>query len=125
MSRVSSRTAEVLQWFGLLCAPIVWGVQIVFGAGATEAHCDPARLGIDLTTYQTALTVAALLVALLAEACAVTLFVGTRQIHYTDPPPEGRRNLFVFGASLGNVLFIVGIVIAGVGTLAFEGCRQS
>jgi len=125
VTRVSSRTAEILQWFGLLCAPIAWGVHIVFGAGATEAHCDPARLGIDLTTYQTALTVAALLVAVLAEACAVALFVGTRQIHYTDPPPEGRRSLFVFGASLGNVLFIVGIVVAGIGTLAFEGCRQS
>jgi hypothetical protein len=125
MSRVSSRTAEVLQWFGLLGAPIVWGVHIVFGAGATEARCDPARLGIDLTTYETVLTVAGLAFALVAEACAVALFVGTRRVHYTDPPPEGRRSLFVFGASLGNVLFIVGILVAGIGTLAFEGCRQS
>lgn len=125
MSRMSSRTAEVLQWFGLLAAPIVWGVHIVFGAGATEAHCDPARLGIDLETYQTVLAVTGLALALVAEACAVALFVGTRHVHYTDPPPEGRRNLFVFGASLGNVLFIVGILVAGIGTLAFEGCRQS
>jgi hypothetical protein len=125
VSRVSSRSAEVLQWFGLLGAPIVWGAHIVFGAGATEAYCDPARLGVDLTTYEAVLTVAALAFALVAEACAVALFVGTRHVHYTDPPPEGRRNLFVFGASLGNVLFIVGILVAGIGTLAFEGCRQS
>jgi hypothetical protein len=125
VSRLSSRTAELLQWFGLLCAPIVWGAHLVFGAGATEAHCDQARLGIDLTTYETVLTAVGFVLALVAEASAVALFVGTRRVHYTDPPPEGRRNLFVFGASVGNVLFIVGILVAGIGTLAFEGCRQS
>jgi hypothetical protein len=46
-------------------------------------------------------------------------------VAYDDPPPDGRRHFFAFGAALGNVLFIMAIVLNAVGTLASVGCRPA
>ena len=37
------RRLELLQWFGLLAAPLAWAVQLVVGFGVAEASC--ARAG--------------------------------------------------------------------------------
>ena len=41
------------------------------------------------------------------------------------PPPEGRRHFFALAASIGNVLFLVIIVLSGTGAIVHEPCMQS
>ena len=42
--------AEILQWFGLFAAALIWTTQLVVGFGLTVARCSAAgmRWGIGL-----------------------------------------------------------------------------
>jgi hypothetical protein len=124
MRRTLSVSAEFLQWFGLLGAALTWTVQLVVGFGVTVARCGAANtvLGVDLKAWEVSLLVAGVLLALLAEAAAVTLLWRTRDVDYTEPPPDGRRHFFVVAAVLGNLLFLVIIVLSGVGAIVHEPC---
>jgi hypothetical protein len=119
--------AEVLQWFGLLAAALAWTAQLVIGFGVGLAACSAGstRWGIDVHAWELGLTIAGGLVALLAEAAAVTLFLEMRGTDEYDPPPWGRRHFFVVAAMVGNALFFVAILLNGVGTLAHAPCSQS
>ena len=52
---------RLLQWFGLLGAPLAWVAQFVFGYAITEAGCDPGsrKYGIPIDGWTTAATAAA------------------------------------------------------------------
>jgi hypothetical protein len=123
----STQVAELLQWFGLLAAALAWTGQLVVGFGVSLAACSAgsARWGIDVHTWELALTVAGAAIALLAEAAAVTLFLETRGTDEYDPPPWGRRHFLVVAAMLGNALFFLVILLTGVGTLSHSPCAQS
>lgn len=118
---------ELLQWYGLLGAALAWAGMHVVGFGVATANCTNAtrHWGIDLTVWIVACTVIGLLCAGLAEVAAVSILLDTRAVEYDDPPPDGRRHFFAFGAALGNVLFIMAIVLNAVGTLASVGCRPA
>ena len=119
--------AEFLQWFGLLGAALTWTVQLVVGFGATLARCGAANavLGVDVKAWEISLMAVGIALALLAEAAALTLLWQTRDVDYSDPPPEGRRHFFVVAAVLGNLLFIVIIVLSGTGAIVHEPCMPS
>lgn len=119
--------AEFLQWFGLLGAALVWTVQHVTGFGVTVARCGAANgvLLVDQRTWEIALMVTALALALLAEGAALAVLWATRDVDYEDPGPEGRRHFFALAAALGNLLFLVIIVLSGVSTIAHTGCRPA
>ena len=123
----SSSTQEFLQWFGLLAAPLAWTVQLVLGFGVTEARCNPggARWGVAVDTWQISLMIAAGAVVILAELCAVTLYVSTRDVSYDGQAPLGRRHFFVAASSFGNVLFLVIILLSGIAAVDHVACRQS
>ena len=128
--RRAVRTAagqEFLQWFGLLGAPLAWTVQLVLGFGVTEARCDAgsAQWGIGLDTWEISLMAAAGTIVLLAEASAVGLYLLTRDVDYEGPPPLGRRRFFVTASSLGNVLFLVAILMSGLAAVYYTPCQQS
>ena len=125
MSR--SGRAEFLQWFGLLGAALVWAVQHVTGFGVAVARCGAASgvLAVDQRTWEIALMATALALALLAEAAALVVLRETRDVDYEDPGPEGRRHFFALAAALGNLLFLVIIVLSGVSTIAHSGCTQA
>lgn len=118
---------ELLQWFGLLAAPLAWTVQLVLGFGITEARCEAGsmRWGVGVDTWEIALMAAAGLVVLLAEAAAVGLYLATRDVAYDAPPPLGRRRFFVTASSLGNVLFLAIILMSGLAAVYHTPCRQS
>ncbi len=63
--------------------------------------------------------------ALLAEAAALNILWQTRNVDYGGPPPEGRRHFFALAASIGNVLFLVVIVLSGTGAVFHQPCTQS
>jgi hypothetical protein len=116
--------AEFLQWFGLLGAALTWTVQLVLGFGVTVARCGPANavLGVDVKAWEIALMAVGIPLVLLAEAAALTLLWQTRDVDYGGPAPEGRRHFFVVAAALGNLLFLVIIVLSGVGAIVHQPC---
>jgi putative copper export protein len=121
---VSRTRLELLQWFGLLAAPLAWAVQLVAGFGVADAACDGAG-GVAVTPYEVTLTAVALAVALLAEAAAVVLFRELAAVEDDAPGPAGRLRFFAVAALLGNVLFFVIILLSGVGSVIHLPCTQS
>jgi hypothetical protein len=124
MRRNLDVSAEFLQWFGLLGAALTWTLQLVIGFGVTIARCGAANhvLGVDLKAWEVSLLVAGVVLALLAEGAALKLLWETRDVDHSGPAPEGRRHFFVVAAVLGNLLFLVIIVLSGVGAIVHEPC---
>jgi len=127
--RLSARylDPEFLQWFGLFGAALTWTVQLVVGFGVTVARCGPANavLGVDVKAWELTLMGSGIALALFAEAAALNILWQTRNVDYGDPPPEGRRHFFALAASIGNVLFLVVIVVSGTGAVFHQPCTQS
>jgi hypothetical protein len=127
--RLSARylDPEFLQWFGLFGAALTWTVQLVVGFGVTIARCGSANavLGVDVKAWELALMGTGIALALLAEAAALNILWQTRNVDYGGPPPEGRRHFFALAASIGNVLFLVVIVLSGTGAVFHQPCTQS
>jgi len=118
---------EFMQWFGLLGAPLAWTVQLVLGYGVTEARCNVggSRWGVAVDTWQISLMVAAGAVVVFAEICALVLYFLTRDVSYDGQAPLGRRHFFVTASSLGNVLFLMIILLSGIAAVEHVACRQS
>ena len=116
-----------MQWFGLLGAPLAWTVQLVLGYGVTEARCEPggSRWGVSVDTWEISLMIAAGAVVIFAEVCATALYYATRDVSYDDAAPLGRRHFFVTASSLGNVLFLMIILLSGIGIVSHSPCHQS
>jgi hypothetical protein len=127
--RVSARylDPEFLQWFGLFGAGLTWTVQLVVGFGVTLARCGAANavLGVDVKAWELTLMVVGIALALLAESAALSVLWQTRDVAYSDPPPEGRRHFFAVAASIGNLLFLVIIVLSGTGAILHEPCHPA
>ena len=117
--------AELLQWYGLFGAALIWAAQLVVGFGVSYADCNVESHSVDEVTWQVVLLVVAVLFALAAEAAAVTVFLSTRRHEYDDPAPTGRQHFFSFAAMLGNLIFLTIIVLTGIGAIANAPCHQS
>jgi len=118
---------EFLQWFGLFGAALTWTVQLVVGFGVTVARCGPANavLGVDVKAWELALMAAGIALVLLSEGAALSVLWETRNADESGPPPEGRRRFFALAASLGNLLFLVIIVLSGTGAIVHEPCHPA
>ena len=119
-------TLEFLQWFGFGGAALVWAAQHVIGFGATLARCGAGgvRFGIDLHTWELTTFIVALAFVLAAEASAIIVARRTWGVEHDGPPPDGRRHFFALAAMIGNLLFLVVILMSGLSTLTFDPCRQ-
>ena len=119
-------TLELLQWYGLLGAALAWTAQLVLGYGVTVARCSTGGdFGLPLDTWEILLVVAAGALALLGEAAAIAVFRATRTLEHDDPPPDGRRHFFASAAVVGKVLFLMIILLSGIGIIAHAPCHQS
>jgi hypothetical protein len=119
--------AEALQWFGLFGAALIWTAQLVVGFGLTVARCGAAgvRWGIGLHTWEIVLMAVGAAVTIAGEAAALSVFLATRDVEEDDPPPLGRRHFFASGAALGNVLFLVIILLSGIAVISHSPCHQA
>ena len=54
-----------------------------------------------------------------------TVYYATRDVSYDDAAPLGRRHFFVTASSLGNVLFLMIILLSGIAAVEHVPCRQS
>jgi hypothetical protein len=117
---------ELFQWYGLLGAALAWTVQLVLGYGVTVARCGAGGdFGLAYDVWEIVLAVVAGAFALLGEAAAVAVFLSTRSLEHDGPPPDGRRHFFATAAVVGNVLFLMLILLTAIGLLAHSPCQGS
>jgi hypothetical protein len=136
VGRFTIRQLSVVQWIGVVVAPLAWTGQHVVGYGVGQARCEVgANWGIGYDTWQLALLAAATLLVLVSEAAAVTVFLATRDTNYGDGPPGdgrwggavpySRLHFFATAAMVANVLFLVVILLDGLVAVADTLCAQS
>ena len=121
------RTLEILQWLGLLVGALVWAAQHVVGFGVAEVQCSPggAHFGISNDVWQASLMAVAAVAIVGAEAAAVTVFFATRPTSYEAEPPPSRIRFFAIAAMVANVIFLMIVLLNGVGSIVNIPCRQS
>ena len=122
---MSARRLELLQWFGLLAAPCAWAIHLVVGLYLAEAHCEATHWDAGWAPTQIALTSAAALVALLAEAAALSVYRDLRRTGVDAAGPRGRQHFFAVGGLVGNILFFVAILLTGITVVATQSCREA
>ena len=131
------RTLSMLQWAGVLAAPLVWAAQHVVGYGIGQAECASGGMHWHIANDLWQLTMLACAAALVvgAEVAAAVVFLATREADYGDGPaeegrwegktPYGRLHFFATAALVSNVLFLTIMFLdafaAGFATI----CRQS
>jgi heme/copper-type cytochrome/quinol oxidase subunit 2 len=129
MTELAERTSrmELLQWFGLFGAFAAWVGQLVIGFSVSEARCGAANYvwHVDYEAWQIGLMAVGIVVALLSEVAAIAVFRKTRNLEHDDPPPWGRRNFFAAAAIVGNVLFILAILLGGLGAIYHSPCKAA
>ncbi len=131
------RQLGVVQWVGVVIAPLAWTGQHVVGYGVGEARCSVAGVnwGIGYDVWQLAILACAGLLILISEAAAVTVFLATRETNYGDGPPGdgrwggavpySRLHFFATAAIVANVLFFTVILMSGLGSVFSTLCAQS
>jgi hypothetical protein len=124
---MSIRRLSYLQWFGMLAGGSLWFAEYLAGIGASEAVCNPAsaRWGVPHDAVQLSLAIVAGVVVLAAEAAAIVVFRATRGADEQGPPPESRLYFFAVAAMAGNLVFLMIIVLTGIGTLVNPVCHQA
>jgi hypothetical protein len=137
VGRFTLRQLSIVQWIGVVVAPLAWTGQHVVGYGVGEARCQVAglRWGIGYDTWQLAILAAAALLVVISEAAAVTVFLATRETNYGDGPPEEGRwdgavpytrlHFFATAAMVANVLFLAVILMDGLASTFDSLCVQS
>ena len=98
---MSTRKLSVLQWVGVVVAPLAWTGQHVVGYGVGQARCGVGaawNLGFD--TWQIAIIVAA------AGVASAIVLRATYDLDEQDDPPPGRIHFFAAAACAGNVVFL-------------------
>jgi hypothetical protein len=136
VGRFTLRQLSVVQWIGVVVAPLAWTGQHVVGYGVGQARCEVGvDWGIGFDTWQLAIMAAAAVLILVSEAAAVTVFLATRETNYGDGPPgEGRwggavpysrLHFFAAAAMVANVLFLTLILLSGLGSVFSTLCAQS
>ncbi len=136
IGRFTLRQLGVVQWIGVVVAPLAWTGQHVVGYGVGQARCEVgATWSIGFDTWQVALTASAVLLILVSEAAAVLVFGATRGTNYGDGPPgEGRwggrtpysrLHFFATTAIVANVLFLAMVLMDGLLSTFVPLCVQS
>jgi hypothetical protein len=137
VGRFTLRQLSVVQWIGVVVAPLAWTAQHVVGYGVGEARCSVGgtNWGIGFDTWQIAILAVAALLVLISEAAAVTVFLATREANFGDGPPEGGRwggavpytrlHFFATAAMVANVLFLAIILMDGFAAVFDSLCVQS
>jgi hypothetical protein len=118
-----SAGARLFALFAVLGAPLAWVAQLVLGYSFEEAACSPGDgndvWGIGVRTLHAAIGVGALAVAVAALLAAVALRVDGRAEALEAPD---RGFLGSFGV-VGGLLFVLTIVLTGVGSTVLATCH--
>jgi hypothetical protein len=123
MERTSLLT-NLLLFYGLLTAPLTWAGQLIVGYGIGEADCSAAgaRWGIDSRLWELALTAAAAAAALSGIAVAGWMLVEQRR---QGGDGRGRIEFMASGGVLVSAVFLILILLGGIGSLSISHCHQA
>lgn len=122
---MTAQRLNTLQWFGLLAAPLAWAAQLVSGYFLAEAHCEASHWANGWSSTETAVTVVAAIVAVLAETAAAKVYLSLRRVDGDAAGPPGRQQFFAIGGLVGNVLFFTAILLSGVTVVSTQACRPA
>lgn len=137
VGRFTLRQLSVVQWVGVMVAPLAWTGQHVVGYGVGEARCSVAGTswGIGYDTWQLAILAAAGVLVLASEAAAAAVFLATRETNFGDGPPGdgrwggaipySRLHFFATAAMVANVLFLTIVLLDGLAAVFDSLCAQS
>jgi hypothetical protein len=117
---VTRTRLELLQWYALLGGALAWATQQVGGYFVSTAGCG--SVSVAIRPVQIGLAIGAGLLIIAAEASALVVYRATSS---GAPPPSGRLHFFAEAALLGNLLFLVIVVLTGVGSVDHLPCAQS
>lgn len=115
----------VLQWLGLGLGGIAWFSYHVLGYFLTEGTCDSAGFNIDHDLWQAVLMSVAAALVLGAGAAAVAVLVDTRGTSYDAEAPSGRIRFLAMAAATANLLFLMIVLLDGLGAIANVACTQA
>ena len=117
---------ELLQWFALFAGPWAWAAQHVLAFGVSNADCAVPVASWDVPDawLQAGLALIVGLVVLGAEGAAFLVYRATSDVGEYAPGPYGRLRFFAEAALLGNVLFLVIVVLDAAGAI-HHSCRGS
>jgi uncharacterized membrane protein len=112
-------------WFAVLGAPGAYAAQLGIGYWLAQAACSPTggQWGISLSAWAIVVTALAALVAIGAGLTSIWLYRRHGDRH--DPPPAGRVAFLAAVGMTVSVLFLVLILMTGVGAVTFRECNQS
>jgi hypothetical protein len=113
-----------LMWFGLLGAPFAWTIQHVTGITLAEAACSQSgtRWDVPVDAGTLIATAASTLLAVLAGAAAIAVFMATRDAG-SDPPGARVRFLATVGIVV-TPIFMVIVLLSGITVVSFPECHQ-
>jgi hypothetical protein len=124
---MSIRRLSQLQWFGFLAGGIVWFAEFLAGIGTSQARCNPgsARWGVPHDAIELGLMLFGVLVVGSSLAASAIVYRETSDADDQDPAPQGRIHFFAAAALAGNVIFLVIILLTGIGTILDRTCHQA
>ena len=119
-----SRTG-LLSAYGLLGAPFAWAAMHVAGYALTKATCSPSNGGggLHLDAWTLAIMIVAATVAALGEVAAIVAWRRTREAG--DELPASRVHFVAVMGLTFTPLFLVIILMSGIGVLILPECHQS
>jgi hypothetical protein len=115
-----------LSWFGLLAAPLAFTAQHVAGIAVTQARCGDMYAfhdGVPVNTLSIIVAGLALVIAIAGEVSAVLAWRRTREAG-EDPPGSRIHFVSVMGMTF-TPLFIVIVLMTGLGSIILQECVQS
>lgn len=118
------RRLEMLQWVGLFLGGVAWFSYHLAGWGLTEARCDSGGFDIDHDVWQAVLMSAAAALVAVAGLAAVAVLLRTRETTYDGDPPPGRIRFVALAAAASNLLFLMIVLLDGLGSIFNVACRQ-
>lgn len=115
---------NALVWFGVLGGPLAWAAQLVLGYQLGLARCESPNLRFPVAfhPWSLALALAAVMVAALGEAVAITIFRATREAEELTPK---RIHFLATVAMTVNPLVLTIAAMTAVGTSILPICHQS
>ena len=118
------RLARTLMWLGILGAPAAWVSQFLFGYSVTEIACNPGGRALAVDTFTLVATIAAAALALVGGLSALRVFRDTHEEATADTdPPLGRVYFLSIVGMVLSPLFLLIIVLSGLGVIVLSNCH--
>jgi hypothetical protein len=114
---------SLLSWFGLGAAPFAWATQHVAGYALGEARCGPAGAGLHFNAWAIVVTAVFGTIAAAGIVAAIVAWRGTSAD--VEDPPEGRIHFVSVMGMAFSPLFLVIILMSGLGAVFLPDCVQS